>query len=41
MLQTKRQTFAREFLVDRNATKAAIRMDYGSWQRTRSRRLLG
>jgi phage terminase small subunit len=28
MLQTKRQTFAREFLVDRNATKAAIRSGY-------------
>jgi phage terminase small subunit len=28
MLQTKRQTFAREFLVDRNATKAAERAGY-------------
>ena len=28
MLQTKRQTFAREFLVDRNATQAAIRSGY-------------
>ena len=28
MLQTKRQTFAKEFLVDRNATQAAIRTGY-------------
>lgn len=28
MLQTKRQTFAREFIVDRNATKAAERAGY-------------
>jgi len=28
MLQTKRQSFAREFLVDRNATKAAERAGY-------------
>jgi len=28
MLQTKRQTFAREFLVDHNATKAAERAGY-------------
>ncbi len=28
MLQTKRQTFVREFLVDRNATKAAERAGY-------------
>lgn len=30
MLQTKRQTFAREFLVDRNATKAAERAGYSA-----------
>lgn len=28
MPQTKRQTFAREFVVDRNATKAAERAGY-------------
>jgi phage terminase small subunit len=28
MLQTKRQSFAREFVVDRNATKAAERAGY-------------
>jgi phage terminase small subunit len=28
MLQTKRQSFAREFLIDRNATKAAERAGY-------------
>ena len=28
MLQTKRQSFAREFLVDHNATQAAVRAGY-------------